>query len=157
MLLLGVGWQHGDGHSLRSLIWSQPVLKAGGSLESSSIHCKRMCEKTFVNNGEQTDCPVVLYVWCVALLMQQNQSLHSAMLLELGTVEDICWQSQVRRLTMASQPSCRTPPVMLSSPGALLWSSFFDQSLNFCGQDNGWCIIQHQSMYSCYGSIMSIW
>ena len=34
-LSLGVGWWHGDGQSLRSVLWRQPVLEAGRNLEST--------------------------------------------------------------------------------------------------------------------------
>ena len=83
--------------------------------------------KHFVNDREQTDWPS-----CTA-----TSSLHCAMLLELGRVEGHLLKSWVRRLTMASPSSCITPPVMLSSPGALLWSSFFFEASNSAGRMTG--------------------
>ena len=38
---------------------------------------------------------------------------------------------------MASPPSCRTPPVMLSLPGVLLWSSFFIEASTSVGRMTG--------------------
>ena len=38
---------------------------------------------------------------------------------------------------MASLPSCRTPPVMLSLPGAFLWSSFFIKASTSAGRMMG--------------------
>ena len=35
---------------------------------------------------------------------------------------------------MASPPACRTSPVMLSSPGALLQPSFYIEASNFAGR-----------------------
>ena len=110
--------------------------------------------KQFVNDGEQTDFPAVLYVWHVALLMQQNIMVFCH---AFGTWHS--WRhllkSQVRRLTMASPPSCRTPLVMLSSPGALLWSSFFIKSSTSVGRIMG-TASSITSLCGCCGSIMSV-
>ena len=56
---------------------------------------------------------------------------------------------------MASPPSCRTAPVMLSSPGALLWSSFFIEASISAGRMMGGASFI-DSLSGCCGSIVFV-
>ena len=75
----------------------------------------------FVNDGEQIDWPVVLYVLHVALLVQQDHHCVLPCFWNLAELKAIF----------------RTPPVMLSSPGALLQPSFFIEASTYVGRITG--------------------
>ena len=64
-------------------------------------------------------------------------------------------KSLVRRLTTASPPSCRTPPVMLSSLLDLLWSSFFIKASTSADRMMGGAS-SVANLCDCCGSIVSI-
>ena len=88
VLFLGVGWWHGDGQSLRSLIWSQPVLKAGGNLEFA-VSIARGCVIPLCKwwGANWLACSSLCLMCCPSYAAKQ--SLCSAMLLEFDAVEDI--------------------------------------------------------------------
>ena len=56
---------------------------------------------------------------------------------------------------MASLPSCRTPPVILSSLVALLWSSFFIEASTSAGRMMGHAL-SIDGLCSCCGSTVFV-